>query len=188
ETLLGNQKRPRHAFINTIAAEASRTQESHQEDSKYFVNMANFLEVAQQFTQFYYNQFDQDRKQLVPLYRENSMLTFESASVQGATGIVEKLAVRGLEFLHCYMFVDLIYRDCPSRSTAQGRDTRCATQRRVPRHSDPCNWCAPGTSYPSPGSVDEEQRPMSYSQTFQLLPDGAGSFYIFNDIFKLVYG
>jgi hypothetical protein len=36
--------------------------------------------------------------------------------------------------------------------------------------------------------VDEEQRPMNYSQTFQLLPDGAGSFYIFNDIFKLVFG
>jgi hypothetical protein len=35
--------------------------------------------------------------------------------------------------------------------------------------------------------VDEEQRPMSYSQTFQLLPEG-GSYYIFNDIFKLVYG
>jgi hypothetical protein len=36
--------------------------------------------------------------------------------------------------------------------------------------------------------VDDEQRPMNYSQTFQLLPDGAGSFYIFNDIFKLVFG
>jgi hypothetical protein len=36
--------------------------------------------------------------------------------------------------------------------------------------------------------VDEEQRPMNYSQTFQLLPDGAGSYYIFNDIFKLVFG
>jgi len=29
---------------------------------------------------------------------------------------------------------------------------------------------------------------MNYSQTFQLLPDGAGSYYIFNDIFKLVFG
>lgn len=35
--------------------------------------------------------------------------------------------------------------------------------------------------------VDEEQRPMNYTQTFQLLPEG-GSFYVFNDIFKLVYG
>jgi len=36
--------------------------------------------------------------------------------------------------------------------------------------------------------VDEEERPMNYSQAFQLLPDGAGSFFIYNDIFKLVFG
>jgi hypothetical protein len=36
--------------------------------------------------------------------------------------------------------------------------------------------------------VDEEQRTMNYSQTFQLLPDGQGSYFIFNDIFKLVFG
>jgi hypothetical protein len=28
---------------------------------------------------------------------------------------------------------------------------------------------------------------MSYTQSFQLLPDGAGSYYVFNDIFRLVY-
>lgn len=36
--------------------------------------------------------------------------------------------------------------------------------------------------------VDEEQRPMNYSQAFQLLPDGAGSYFVFNDIFRLIYG
>lgn len=36
--------------------------------------------------------------------------------------------------------------------------------------------------------VDEEQRPMNYTQAFQLLPDGAGGYYVYNDIFKLVYG
>ena len=35
--------------------------------------------------------------------------------------------------------------------------------------------------------VDEEQRPMSYSQVFQLNPDGSGSYFVFNDIFRLVY-
>jgi len=34
--------------------------------------------------------------------------------------------------------------------------------------------------------VDEEQRPMNYVQTFQLLPDG-GSYFVLNDIFRLVY-
>ncbi|GAB1203327.1 hypothetical protein APSETT445_001962 [Aspergillus pseudonomiae] len=36
--------------------------------------------------------------------------------------------------------------------------------------------------------VDEEQTPMKFSQTFQLSPDGAGSYYVFNDIFRLVFG
>ena len=35
--------------------------------------------------------------------------------------------------------------------------------------------------------VDEEQRPMSYTQAFQLMPDGAGSYFVFNDIFRLIY-
>jgi hypothetical protein len=28
---------------------------------------------------------------------------------------------------------------------------------------------------------------MSYTQVFQLLPDGAGSYYVYNDVFRLVY-
>ncbi|KAB8291425.1 hypothetical protein EYC80_010098 [Monilinia laxa] len=99
--------------------------------------MANFQDVAKQFTEFYYNQFDADRNQLATLYRENSMLTFESASVLGAGAIVQKLGSLPFE---------------------------------------------------KPLLVDEEQRPMNYSQAFQLMPDGAGSYFIFNDVFKLVFG
>ncbi|KAI6714606.1 nuclear transport factor 2 [Diplocarpon mali] len=101
--------------------------------------MADFENVAKQFTEFYYNQFDQDRKQLAPLYRDNSMLTFESSSIAGAAGI----------------------------SNVSGND-----------------WLTRTFYF----QVDDEQRPMNYSQTFQLLPDGAGSYFIFNDIFKLVFG
>jgi len=36
--------------------------------------------------------------------------------------------------------------------------------------------------------VDEESMPMRFSQTFQLLPNGSGSYYVFNDIFRLNYG
>lgn len=56
----------------------------------------NFVEVAKQFCAFYYQQFDADRKQLGPLYRDQSMLTYESSSVQGVNAIVEKLSVRPL--------------------------------------------------------------------------------------------
>jgi hypothetical protein len=74
---------------------------------------------SEQFVEFYYNQFDADRKQLAPLYvsllyldlihilticqRDNSMLTFESASVAGSVGIVEKLSVRGPSFYEYYI-------------------------------------------------------------------------------------
>jgi hypothetical protein len=34
--------------------------------------------------------------------------------------------------------------------------------------------------------VEEEKRAMSYVQSFQLLPSD-GSYYIFNDVFRLVY-
>jgi hypothetical protein len=34
--------------------------------------------------------------------------------------------------------------------------------------------------------VEEEKRPMSYAQTFQLKPRN-NSYYVFNDVFRLVY-
>lgn len=40
----------------------------------------------------------------------------------------------------------------------------------------------------TPPQIDEEQRPMNYTQIFQLLPDGSGSYFVFNDMFKLIYG
>ncbi|KAG9236945.1 nuclear transport factor 2 [Amylocarpus encephaloides] len=124
--------------------------------------MANFQDIAKQFTEFYYNQFDQDRKQLGPLYRDNSMLTFESDSVAGGANIVSKLS--GLPFekvKHAVSTLDA------QPSGENGGILILVTGALL---------------------VDEEQRPMNYSQTFQLLPDGSGSYFIFNDIFKLVFG
>ena len=28
---------------------------------------------------------------------------------------------------------------------------------------------------------------MNYTQVFQLMPDGAGSYFVFNDVFRLIY-
>ena len=66
----------------------------------------------EQFTQFYYNTFDQNRTDLAALYvcqnrmrflenilkkifeqREQSMLTFETTALQGVSAIIEKLKV-----------------------------------------------------------------------------------------------
>lgn len=54
----------------------------------------NFQDVAKQFVQFYYQQFDSDREQLAPLYRDTSMLTYESESMSGVVPIINKLKVR----------------------------------------------------------------------------------------------
>ncbi|MCJ1239003.1 Nuclear transport factor 2 [Varicellaria rhodocarpa] len=89
------------------------------------------------------------------------MLTFETAAVQGVSGIVEKLS--GLPFKQIKHKVNTI-------------------------DAQPSNEMG-GILVMVTGAllVDEEQRPMNYTQIFQLLPD-QGSFYVFNDMFKLIYG
>ncbi|KAF2429196.1 putative nuclear transport factor NTF-2 [Tothia fuscella] len=123
--------------------------------------MADFATIGQQFVQFYYNTFDVDRKNLAGLYRDNSMLTFESAAVAGTAGIIEKLV--SLPFQKVEHRVDTL--DAQPSSEAGGILVLVTGALKV----------------------DEEQKPMSYTQVFQLNPDGAGSYYIFNDIFKIIY-
>ncbi|KAL9116292.1 MAG: hypothetical protein Q9187_007184 [Circinaria calcarea] len=123
--------------------------------------MADFIEIAQQFIQFYYSTFDADRKNLAALYREPSMLTFESAPVRGVTGIIEKL-------------VSLPFQKITHEVTTLD--------------AQPSNETG-GILVMVTGAllVDEEQRPMKYTQVFQLLP-ADGSYFVFNDVFKLIYG
>lgn len=94
------------------------------------------------------------------LQREGSMLTFESSASLGANAIVEKLS--NLPFQQVKHQVSTL----DAQPSVNGGVLVLVTGQLL---------------------VDEEQRPMNYTQTFQLLPEG-GSFYVFNDIFKLVYG
>ncbi|KAJ4263834.1 Nuclear transport factor 2 [Fusarium torreyae] len=122
----------------------------------------NFEDVAKQFIEFYYNTFDSDRKALAALYRPNSMLTFESASVLGTESITEKLASLPFEKVkHQVSTLDA------QPSNEQGGIIILITGALL---------------------VDEEQRPMNFSQTFQLGRDESGQYFVFNDIFKLVFG
>ncbi|KAF2145089.1 uncharacterized protein K452DRAFT_265708 [Aplosporella prunicola CBS 121167] len=123
--------------------------------------MADFQNVATQFVQFYYKTFDENRQGLFALYRDQSMLTFESNATQGATGIMERLG--NLPF--------------------QKVQHQVATLDAQPASEDGSILVQVTGAL----LVDEEQRPMSYTQTFQLRPDGAGSYFVFNDIFRLVY-
>ncbi|KAI4198230.1 MAG: hypothetical protein LQ350_005392 [Teloschistes chrysophthalmus] len=124
--------------------------------------MSNFQEIAQQFTQYYYTTFDENRSNLAALYRDQSMLTFESNAVQGTSGIVEKLV--GLPFQKIKHQVATLDAQ---PSSEQGGILVMVTGALL---------------------VDEEERPMNYTQVFQLQPDGQGSYFVFNDMFKLIYG
>ncbi|KAF7552695.1 hypothetical protein G7046_g7332 [Stylonectria norvegica] len=123
---------------------------------------SNFEDIAKQFIEFYYNQFDTDRKALQSLYREQSMLTFESASVLGAAAIVEKLTSLPFEKVkHVVATLDA------QPTMVDGGIVILVTGQLL---------------------VDEEQRPMNYTQAFQLARDPQGTYFVFNDLFKLVYG
>ncbi|KAF1826020.1 putative nuclear transport factor 2 [Dissoconium aciculare CBS 342.82] len=122
--------------------------------------MADFQAIAKQFVDFYYQTFDQARPELAPLYRDESMLTFENSPTQGSAGIIEKLV--GLPFQKVEHRVDTLDAQ---PSNPNGGILVIVTGALL---------------------VEEEKRPMSYVQTFQLLPSD-GSYYIFNDVFRLVY-
>ena len=105
------------------------------------------------------------------------MLTFESTATQGATQIVQKLAV-------CHWIenrlVQILTRgqDLPFQNVKHRVDTLDA---------QPSNE-AGGIIVLVTGAlqVEDQDRPMSYVQTFQLMPE-ASTYFIFNDVFKLVY-
>ncbi|KAJ6115777.1 hypothetical protein N7523_006194 [Penicillium sp. IBT 18751x] len=133
--------------------------------------MADFSTIAQQFVEFYYQTFDTNRAGLAPLYldtddkfahkqRDQSMLTFETSSVQGTAAIVEKLS--SLPF--------------------QQVRHQLATFDAQPSSDNGIIVLATGALL-----VDEEQKPMSYTQLFKLQPDGNGSYFVLNDVFRLIY-
>ncbi|KAJ4398450.1 Nuclear transport factor 2 [Neurospora sp. IMI 360204] len=115
--------------------------------------------MTEQFVAHYYTTFDADRKNLAGLYRENSMLTFEGSQSLGAQGITEKLA--SLPFQK----VKHEYGEPDAQPTANGGIIILVTGHLV---------------------VDDEQRPLAYSQAFQLCQDASANWFVFNDIFKLV--
>lgn len=120
----------------------------------------DFNTLAQQFTQFYYNQFDSDRSQLGNLYRDESMLTFETSQLQGTKNIVEKL-------------VSLPFQKVGHRITTL--DAQPASP-----NGDVLVMITGDLL------IDDEQNPQRFSQVFHLIPDG-NSYYVFNDIFRLNY-
>ncbi|KAI8924709.1 hypothetical protein BC831DRAFT_464078 [Entophlyctis helioformis] len=124
--------------------------------------MSDIQAIAKSFVDFYYSTFDANRAQLVPLYRDMSMLSFEGQQFQGSKLIVEKL--QSLPFQRVQHQVVTI--DAQPSNPQGGTILVMVTGRLL---------------------VDEEQNPQQFSQSFQLVPEG-GSYFIFNDVFRLNYG
>ncbi|GAA6056324.1 hypothetical protein JCM3770_000670 [Rhodotorula araucariae] len=124
--------------------------------------MADINAIAKQFTDYYYDIFSKDRKALAPLYRDHSMLSFEAQQFQGTAAIIEKLT--SLPF-----------------TSIQHRVTTMDAQ---PAALDKASMIVLVTGQLITG---DEANPLSFSQAFQLIPDG-GSYYVFNDVFRLIYG
>ncbi|RDW86381.1 nuclear transport factor 2 family protein [Aspergillus mulundensis] len=141
--------------------------------------------MAEQFVTFYYQTFDGNRAGLAPLYRDHSMLTFETSAVQGVAGIIEKLTVSTSGTSR--MVIEFLLRSAALVS-AGGLPFQKVQHKVATLDAQPSGEHG-GILVLVTGAllVDEEQNPMNYTQTFQLMPDGAGSYFVFNDVFRLIY-
>ncbi|EIM24191.1 nuclear transport factor 2 [Wallemia mellicola CBS 633.66] len=109
-----------------------------------------------------HNTFDSNRSQLRGLYRDGSMLTWESNQILGVNAILEKL--EGLPFQKVVHKTDTI--DAQPSSASVASLMVLVTGQLI---------------------VDDSPNPIAFSQVFQLMPEG-GSYYVQNDVFRLVYG
>ncbi|KAF3387666.1 Nuclear transport factor 2 [Penicillium rolfsii] len=115
--------------------------------------------MAEQFVEFYYQTFDTNRAGLAGLYRDESMLTFENSPVQGTAGITEKLT--------SLPFQKVRHQLATLDAQPSGQNIIVLVTGAL--------------------LVDDEQKPMNYTQLFTLNPDGNGSYFVLNDVFRLIY-
>ncbi|CAF1928464.1 hypothetical protein Bca4012_071828 [Brassica carinata] len=117
--------------------------------------------VAKAFVEHYYSTFDNTRVGLGGLYQEASMLTFEGQKIQGVQSIVAKLT--SLPFQQCKHNISTV--DCQPSGPASGMLVFVSGNLQLAG----------------------EEHALKFSQMFHLMPTPQGSFYVFNDIFRLNY-
>ncbi|KAM5542635.1 hypothetical protein V8D89_003596 [Ganoderma adspersum] len=123
--------------------------------------MADIQSIAKQFTDFYYSTFDTNRAGLQSLYRDVSMLSWEGTPLVGASNITEKI-------------VSLPFQKVQHKVTTLDAQPSSPTLASLI------------VSVTGLLVVDDSPNPLQYSQIFHLIPDG-GSYYVYNDIFRLNY-
>mmetsp|Transcript_12491 Transcript_12491/g.27256 ORF Transcript_12491/g.27256 Transcript_12491/m.27256 type:complete len:131 (+) Transcript_12491:97-489(+) len=124
-----------------------------------------FQVLGEAFVGHYYNNFDANRANLMGLYRDSSMLTFEGEQHMGAQQIVKKLVE--LPFQKVIHQIGTI--DCqPTNANPNGIIVFVSGNL----------------------AVDDSEHPLKFSQTFHLMPDqgNPGQFWVHNDLFRLNYG
>jgi len=120
-------------------------------------------QIAKAFCQHYYTCFDSDRASLAPLYRSESMLSYEGANIQGQQFIIEKL--KSLAFQRVAHRISTI--DC---QPSPGNGILVFVNGEL--------------------AVDDSPAPFRFAQVFNLQPTPGqqSSFFVLNDIFRLNYG
>lgn len=120
-----------------------------------------FDAISKAFVQHYYQLFDTNRAGLAALYQEGSMFTFEGEQFGGSQAIMQKL-VNGMHFSTVQHKVST----CDAHPSPLGNGILCFVTGLL--------------------VVDQDTNPLHFAQTFHLLPTANGSWYIQNDLFRLV--
>mmetsp|Transcript_29319 Transcript_29319/g.49247 ORF Transcript_29319/g.49247 Transcript_29319/m.49247 type:complete len:124 (+) Transcript_29319:103-474(+) len=123
--------------------------------------MADPDEVAKAFVGHFYMVFDTNRPALTSLFQEHSMMTFEGNKLQGPAAIVGKLT--SLSFQKC-------------QHTAKTIDAQ-------PTFNGGILVFVSGDI-----AIEGEDRPLKFSEVFHLCPTPEGSYFVYNNMFRLNYG
>ena len=120
------------------------------------------------------------------------MLTFQTASVLGVANVVEKLKVRHYRHFssqNCQAFID-VRHDINLTLFPHSQSLPFQRIKHVPQEIDAQPSFNNGVLVLVTGQlqVDDEERPMNFTQVFQLAQDEAGQYYVHNDVFKLIFG
>jgi hypothetical protein len=118
------------------------------------------VDIARAFVKHYYQLFASDRRSLTGLYRDVSCLSFEGEQFQGAARIVEKLASIGATSIeHNIRTTDVQPAPLPGAIIIGVTGTL---------------------------KIDGGNHLM-FAQTFLLVQNGPGAFYVHNDVFRLIF-
>ncbi|CAH2034048.1 unnamed protein product, partial [Thlaspi arvense] len=133
--------------------------------------------VSKAFVEHYYSTFDANRAGLVSLYQEGSMLTFEGQKIQGSQNIVAKLT--SLPFQQCKHNITTV--DCQPSGPAGGMVVFVSGNLQLAGEQHALKF-----SQVFPNLIPSIYTTFDFIM-FHLMPTAQGSYYVFNDIFRLNY-